>query len=123
LPTGPVVLRWTVTAGPCVAEDDVVILRRSDADCTPRLNLPNAITPNQDGFNDVYEISGADDFPDLELMVFDRVGHLLFEAKPYRNDWPGTDSSGSPLNPGTYYVRLVSVFGGIQYNTFVDVIR
>lgn len=120
--TGVLTLVWTVSLPSCDASDTLYVIRRSDVDCNPQINLPNAITPNNDGFNDAYFVGDEDDFPKLELTVYDRAGQLLFRALPYRNDWFGQDDSGTPLPAGTYYVR-VKTAAGIVHNTFVDLIR
>ncbi|MFM9008462.1 MAG: gliding motility-associated C-terminal domain-containing protein [Bacteroidota bacterium] len=120
--TGVLLLVWTVSVPPCEASDTLYLIKRSEEDCNPQLNLPNAITPNNDGFNDTFFVGDDDDFPGLELTVYDRVGHLLFRARPYRNDWFGQDDSGTPLPAGTYYVRVKTNDGSV-YNTFVDLSR
>ncbi|WP_312825079.1 T9SS type B sorting domain-containing protein [Epilithonimonas sp.] len=42
------------------------------------VTLPNAFSPNNDGFNDVWDYSLLNVFQDLELKVYDRYGKLLF---------------------------------------------
>ena len=82
--------------------------------------VPNGITPNNDGANDVLIIdqllNNPDDFPDNELMIFNRWGDILFQAKPYNNDWDGKNISGKDLPEGTYYyvLRLDIGAGNIQ---------
>ena len=70
----------------------------------------NAITPNGDGLNDVFIFdfleSNPDQFPDNELVVFNRWGDIVYEAKPYNNDWGGTNLKGTDLPQGTYYYIL-----------------
>jgi large repetitive protein len=70
------------------------------------VNVPNAITPNDDGKNDALVIDGVDQYPENELVIFNRWGDILFKSKPYRNDWRGTNQSGDPLPEGTYYYLL-----------------
>jgi gliding motility-associated-like protein len=120
--TGVLMLVWTVSLTPCVASDTIYLIRRSEEDCNPQLNLPNAITPNNDGFNDTYFIGDEDDFPGVELTVYNRAGQLLFRALPYQNNWFGQDDSGTPLPAGTYYLRVKTNDGSV-YNTFVDLSR
>ncbi|HYG51001.1 MAG TPA: gliding motility-associated C-terminal domain-containing protein [Flavobacteriales bacterium] len=51
------------------------------------LTIPNTITPNNDGFNDVFEILGIDEYPGNKLTVFSRNGAMVFEQANYKNDW------------------------------------
>lgn len=70
----------------------------------------NTITPNDDGLNDVFVfdilVQHPNDFVNNELIVFNRWGDVVYEAKPYNNDWGGTNQNGNPLPEGTYYYIL-----------------
>ncbi|MFK7773374.1 MAG: gliding motility-associated C-terminal domain-containing protein [Saprospiraceae bacterium] len=70
----------------------------------------NTITPNDDGLNDVFIfdilIQYPNEFVNNELIVFNRWGDIVYEAKPYNNDWGGTNQNGKPLPEGTYYYIL-----------------
>ena len=69
--------------------------------------LPTGITPNDDGLNDYLIIDGIEDFPDQHLVVFNRWGDIVYEAKPYQNDWKGTSQkTGRALAAGTYFYHL-----------------
>ena len=69
--------------------------------------LPNAITPNGDGMNDalIFDllITNPLDFPNSELVIFNRWGDVVFKQQPYDNTWQGTNQSGGELPEGTYY--------------------
>ena len=51
--------------------------------------IPEGFTPNSDGINDYFEITGIDNYPENELLIFNRWGNLVYKAKPYKNDWNG----------------------------------
>jgi gliding motility-associated-like protein len=73
--------------------------------------VPNTITPNGDGANDnlVFDIllfNPADDFPDNEIIIFNRWGDIIYEAQPYNNDWNGLSQDGTAVAEGTYYFVL-----------------
>eukprot|EP00903_Cladosiphon_okamuranus_P000727 g725.t1 len=73
--------------------------------------VPNTVTPNGDGANDdlVFDIitfSDPDDIPDNELIIFNRWGDIIYEAKPYTNNWNGLNQDGQPVPEGTYYYVL-----------------
>jgi len=69
---------------------------------------PNAITPNGDGLNDVLTFDALyfEDFPDSELVVFNRWGDIIYRVSPYNNDWSGQATDGTNLPAGTYYYVL-----------------
>jgi gliding motility-associated-like protein len=62
--------------------------------------IPNAITPNGDGINDVFVIPCATG--DIEFSVWNRWGIEVYRSDKYLNDWDGR-YKGSPLPDGTYY--------------------
>lgn len=80
--------------------------------------IPNAFSPNNDGFNDTWEILGIEQFPLAEVQVFDRWGKIVLDTKNYESDWDGT-IDGNELEMGSYMyiVNLnspkASVFKGI----------
>lgn len=55
---------------------------------TPTIYVPNCFTPNQDLLNDVFkpEFSG---FVEIELMIFDRWGELIFKTDELYGGWNG----------------------------------
>ena len=60
---------------------------------------PNVITPyNKDGFNDAFVIEGLENFPNSELVIYNRWGKKVFESKNYQNDW-----AGGGYSDGVYY--------------------
>ncbi|MBC9934046.1 gliding motility-associated C-terminal domain-containing protein [Chitinophaga qingshengii] len=65
------------------------------------LHIPNAITPNGDGVNEVFVISGLEAYPVNELTILNRWGNHVFEQKGYTQNW-----SGKGLNAGTYFYLL-----------------
>ncbi|MFZ6014303.1 MAG: PKD domain-containing protein [Bacteroidota bacterium] len=73
------------------------------------LQVPNVFTPDATpGFNDRFEIRFGQDLIaptdaglNVQLMVFDRWGKIVFESQDYKNDWKAND-----LAAGVYYVQL-----------------
>jgi len=75
------------------------------------LRVPEIITPNGDGKNDVLIIDGIEYFPESMLRIYNRYGHVVYVKRGYMNDWDGHSNQGSlggdkPLPSGTYYYTL-----------------
>ena len=68
----------------------------------------NAITPNGDGLNDVliFDELFIEDFPQSELVIFNRWGDVIYKVSPYNNDWQGNGIDGTAITEGTYYYIL-----------------
>lgn len=70
------------------------------------LLIPNVITANEDGVNDLFEIKGLQ--PNTTLLILNRWGQVVFETSNYENDWGGKDMSGKDLVEGVYTYKLIS---------------
>lgn len=66
------------------------------------LQAENFITPNGDGKNDTWVVHNIDAYPNHSLIIVDRAGRVVYEARNYKNDWDGT-FKGAALQHGTYY--------------------
>jgi len=66
----------------------------------------NIITPDGDGRNDRWLIDYIDEYPDNEVLIFNRWGDQLHYFEGYDNStvvWDGTNRAGDKLPAGTYY--------------------
>lgn len=61
--------------------------------------IPNLVTPNRDGKNDLYEIKGIDE--EFSFEVFNRWGEKMYSSAVYKNDWSPTN-----LNEGIYFFQI-----------------
>ncbi len=84
--------------------------------------IPQAITPNKDGKNDLFEITHIEKFPANRLFVYNRWGHEVYSTEGYNNEWDGT-SNNKPLPDGTYYYVLYLVDGDDPIKGFVYISR
>ncbi|MEO1410178.1 MAG: gliding motility-associated C-terminal domain-containing protein [Bacteroidota bacterium] len=92
------------------------------------VNIPSGITPNGDGLNDVFIIdllvTNPDEFPDNELVIFNRWGDIVYQASPYLNDWTGTNQGGEALPQGTYYYVLrLNIQDGLIFKGDVTILK
>jgi gliding motility-associated-like protein len=82
------------------------------------LIVPNVVTRNNDGVNDVFEIKNLK--PNTKLFVQNRWGNLVFETDNYLNDWKGIDKAGETLVEGTYFYQIITVDGKVlQGNVYL----
>lgn len=93
----------------------------------PSFFVPDALSPNGDGFNDIFVIPEIRDnpekYPQRELTIVNRWGHVIFQAKPYNNDWDGRSKTGHLLPAGTYFyiIRLDIGEGEIKQGSILIV--
>ncbi|HNT81105.1 MAG TPA: gliding motility-associated C-terminal domain-containing protein [Bacteroidia bacterium] len=67
--------------------------------------IPNIFTPNNDGYNDQFEIIG-ENISSFQMTVFDRFGVVVFNSSQFGNWWDGKLNSGMPAKEDTYYYKI-----------------
>lgn len=77
------------------------------------LVIPNVVTRNDDGVNDVFYITNLK--PDSRLIIVNRWGDLVYESGNYLNDWKGIDKGGEKLSEGVYTYQLINVEGKVWH--------
>ncbi len=98
-------LVWTqgfydVTASnACGSAYDSLTLRFLDCD----FFIPNVITPNQDGVNDVFTIVNSEFYTSLSLRIYNRWGGLIFNGEGENAKWDGRNTAGEIVSNGVYF--------------------
>jgi len=85
------------------------------------LNIHNAISPNNDGDNDTWVITGIKGKPNATVQIFNRWGSLIYESTDYQNDWRGT-YKGKDLPAGVYYY-IVTISEDEAYEGAITILR
>ena len=68
-----------------------------------QIYIAEAITPNNDGFNDTWVILGLYNYPQAEIKVFNSFGQIVFENQGYYQYWDGKTTGGRLLPASDYY--------------------
>lgn len=71
----------------------------SDAEII-RCDIPKGVSPNGDGLNDTWDLSG---FNVKNVSIFNRYGTKVYSKSNYTNEWHGQSDNSSQLSDGTYY--------------------
>jgi gliding motility-associated-like protein len=74
------------------------------------LDYPRFFTPNQDGFNDYWQIKNLDKQPKSIISIFDRFGKLLQYFSGAGDGWNGTYNGN--LLPADDYWFCLELFDG-----------
>lgn len=72
--------------------------------CPATIFVPNTFTPNGDGINDTWMPVGRN-IAELELMVFDRWGGMMFQTNVPGDAWDGT-LNGEVVKNDVYVWRM-----------------
>jgi len=103
---------------------DTIQYTLSLVNCSPTNNsepvIPNVITPNGDGTNDLFEIQNLPE--NTEVIILNRWGNVVFSSANYQNNWDGKDASGKELVDGVYTYKFKTQNGKIGHG-FVHLVR
>jgi gliding motility-associated-like protein len=69
------------------------------------LVFPSFFTPNNDSFNDIWEVTGMENYPQAQVTIFDRYGKLLAQLSYSKMSWDGTFNK-IPLPASDYWYAL-----------------
>jgi len=84
------------------------------------MTIPNGITPNDDGKNDVFEILNSSCCTSISIKVYNRWGNMEYQNGDYKNDWKGVNQSGQKLAQGTYFIVL-ELPNGNKKGIYIDI--
>ncbi len=94
---------YAVGPNGCIDVDTVVI----DVTDVDDVFIPSGFTPNGDGRNDVFRVSGRRYFKLVEMSVFNRWGEIVYHAEGGDNEgWDGS-FKGAKADMGTYSYMIV----------------
>ena len=92
----------------------VIIINSPDIDYT----IPNVFTPNADNSNDYFEIIDIENISELEIVVLNRWGNVVFESEEIDFKWNGlVQNSGQECSDGTYFYKVkLKDLNGEEFN-------
>lgn len=95
-----------------VGEYEITLIVRSGLECLDTLIVPvsvveglivpNVFTPNNDGWNDVFDVRTSNVGP-FKIEIYNRWGNVVFETTSPQISWDGSTASGTAAAAGTYY--------------------
>ncbi len=69
------------------------------------IDYPKFFTPNNDGFNDYWQIKGINKFPNSKIFLFDRYGKLIKQLTTNSLGWDGF-YNGKEMHPDDYWFKI-----------------
>jgi len=76
--------------------------------------VPNIVTSNGDGINEIFIIKNIKDYQAVHLKIFNRWGEMIYESADYQNDWAVKHKNGTSLVDGVYFYTA-EVINDIKY--------
>lgn len=83
------------------------------------LGVPNYFTPNQDGYNDTWNIKGVNTSFNAKTLIhiFDRYGKLIKQISPTGTGWDG-NFNGNPMPASDYWYSIQLEDGKVMKGHF-----
>ncbi len=105
----------------CTSVDSLIVTVEDI--CIENLSIPNVFTPNGDGRNELFVLTGSDPcFKNYEIAIYNRWGNVVFQSTaPFTKFWDGTTTAGDMAADGTYYYTLIAKSESIK--GFITLIR
>jgi gliding motility-associated-like protein len=115
LPVGFNIFKVVTTNGIDTSESNYAICNQPEP---PVVTVPNVITPNGDGWNDIFMIDYLNQYDIRKLTIFNRWGTIVYQSDDYQNDWDGGNVADGVYfyvlelwkgNVDTYYYGTLTV--------------
>ncbi|HNW76687.1 MAG TPA: Ig-like domain-containing protein, partial [Bacteroidales bacterium] len=115
-------IRYFIQDSDSLPQTDTAMIYITIGEGVP-IEIYNVITPNGDGVNDTWTISGIEKYPENSVIIFNRWGDKIRTFNGYNNSdviWDGTNKNGESVPDGTYfYIIKLEHVGSYQGWVFV----
>lgn len=85
------------------------------------LTIYNVITPNGDGYNDMFLIDELILVVPLTITIVDFDNNVLFKSNSYQNNFNGETNDGDPIPEGKYKTNITHSLG--SYGFEMSIVR
>ncbi len=92
-------VKVTDTSG-CSGYDSINIIT-----CPTKFEVPNVFTPNNDGYNDKFEII-YENIQEFKIKIYNRWGGLVYSSNDINDSWDGTNN-GRHSPSGVYFWEII----------------
>ena len=81
--------------------------------------FPAIFSPNNDGVNDYWFWENISDYAQCRLLIYDRLGSVVYDKVGYDNTWNGRGLTGRQLEEEAYFYEIrcdgrKTITGGVR---------
>jgi gliding motility-associated-like protein len=101
----------------CIATDTIYIGSGKE-DC---ILIPNLVTPNGDGYNDVFTVKGGCYYDEFFVQIFTDWGAKVFESSDCAFGWNPLDNKAAANTVYFYYIRVKEKNKIYEFKSSIDI--
>ena len=101
----------------CSATDSLYVGKGPD-DC---ILIPNLVTANGDGYNDVFAVQGGCEFQEFLVKIFTDWGEKVFESSDCNFTWNPLDNKAAANTVYYYYIRVAENGKEYIFKSSIDI--
>lgn len=82
----------------------------------PIIEAPNVFSPNNDNVNDLWQFITLENVAEIDFVIVNRWGNVVFESNDLNLGWDGKTQSGSDSYDGVYFYKYTVIgLNGLEY--------
>ncbi len=101
----------------CTATDSIYVGLGPD-DC---ILIPNLVTPNSDGYNDVFRVQGGCFYDTFFIQIFTDWGSKVFESSDCSFEWKPLDNKAAANTVYYYYIKVSEKNKIYEFKSSIDI--
>ena len=90
-----------------IIEEDLIVESELEVEKV-EVTIPNVFTPNNDGQNDLYNISYTGEMNDVSVVIFNSKGEIVYKTTDPDFNWNGRNMMDEPCPSGGYLLMLTA---------------
>ena len=103
----------------CTASDTVWV--ESGPDDCDLLVIPNMVTPNADGFNDVFRLENSCNYDAFMVVIYDDMGKEVFESDDCAFSWDPLTARNVSNTVYYYYIQITEEGQVYEYKNSINI--
>jgi gliding motility-associated-like protein len=116
LPPGPY-LGIIINEYGCTAMDSIYV-EQGDDDC---IIIPNLVTMNDDGYNDVFRVEGGCEYDDFYVQIFTDWGAQVFESSDCDFIWDPQERNAAANSVYFYYILVTENGKPYEFKSSINI--
>jgi len=94
-----------------------------DEDCPCVVYVPNAMTPDEDGVNDLFKIRPSCPITNYSIEIYDRWGKLMFASNDIEYSWNASERNGDYYAIDGLYFYKINYSWGTDFESTVNEVK